>query len=226
MTSEEKSEHGQAAVRDPGCTAPTRKRRKETKNSPQSLADGDPRLIDKRLLLQCSATILSTCVMQCSWQASSGSERRDWGRCSVDDGSRQAKARVVRWNMQAGWLFDGSLVELVWLEILSPGEGCAKGLGIRWRKVKRGPAVQNCRPLVQEWAPSMSLLSRTWGTRAQSEDDQTPPPRSIISAGCGRETTALLQDAIANAGYLHGHSFDLLWPGVCKYREGTYYVVG
>ena len=96
----------------PGVHGSNKKKRKSHKEL-AAIADGDPRLIDKRLLLQCSATILSSCVMQCSWQASSGSARRDWGRCSVDDGSRRAKARVVRWNMQAGWLFDGSLVELV-----------------------------------------------------------------------------------------------------------------
>ncbi len=68
----------------PGVHGSNKKKKKRHKEL-AAIADGDPRLIDKRLLLQCSATILSS-VMQCSWQASSGSERRDWGRCSVDEG--------------------------------------------------------------------------------------------------------------------------------------------
>ena len=68
----------------PGVHGSNKKKKKRHKEL-AAIADGDPRLIDKQLLLQCSATILSS-VMQCSWQASSGSERRDWGRCSVDEG--------------------------------------------------------------------------------------------------------------------------------------------
>ena len=126
MTSEEKSEHG-GHGQGPGVHGSDEKKKERIKKTPQSQMEMDPRLIDSRQL-QCSATILSSCVMQCSgWmqsmqvdavgeQVPGQSAALDWGRCSVNsvhDGSRRGEGKGRQMEHAGGWLSLSSLVELV-----------------------------------------------------------------------------------------------------------------
>ncbi len=150
---------------------------------------------------------------RCGWRAGSGSERgAGLGKMFSQFGPRRLEARR-RQGSPDGTCRRVALFEFLgrigaWLEILSPGEGCAKGLGTRWRKTKRGPEGQNCRPLVQ----GMRSNDVSWHARGGLEHDLRTTRHGrrgrLSLPRCGRETTALLQDAIANAGYLHAASFE------------------